>query len=91
MTVGEFAQACYEYCLIYGASQTSGVRSKARNERVGGVAFSPHRFGRGLDVVYDDVNVMQDASRIEVAKRLGLKLVPEGDHDHLQPDSWPAG
>ena len=29
--------------------------------------------------------------RIEVARRLGLKLVIEEDHDHLQPLDWQAG
>lgn len=91
MTVGDFMEAVYEYCLIHNAYTTSGIRSAKHNKEVGGVPFSPHRFGRGMDVLYDDPNTQNDPARLEVAKRLGLKLVVEGDHDHLQPDAWPAG
>jgi len=91
VTVGEFAEACWAYCLLVGASTTSGFRSTKHNRDVGGVPFSPHRLGRGMDVVYDDLNTQSDPARIEVAKRLGLKLLAEGDHDHLQPMDWPAG
>jgi hypothetical protein len=91
VTVGEFAEAAYIYCLLHGASTTSGVRSTARNTKVGGVPFSPHRFGRAMDVVYDDLNTQSDPARLEVAQRLGLNVIPEGDHDHLQPLDWAAG
>lgn len=32
-----------------------------------------------------------NATRIEMAARLGLRLVIEGDHDHLQPLEWSPG
>lgn len=31
------------------------------------------------------------AERGAIAERLGLKLIDEGDHDHLQPLDWRAG
>ena len=91
MGVGEFAEAVAMYCLIHGGSITSWGRSTKHNTDVGGVPGSPHRFWRGADVVYDNPATQQDELRIEYAKRLGLKLVAEGSHDHLQPDDWPAG
>ncbi|SRR5712691_745584 len=29
--------------------------------------------------------------RVQLAQRLGLRLVLEGDHDHLQPEDWLPG
>jgi len=91
MTVGQFAEAVYTYCLLHGASTTSGVRSTKHNAAVGGVPYSPHRFGVGMDMVYDNPATQQDPARLEVAKRLGLKIIQEGDHDHAQPLDWAAG
>lgn len=88
MTVGDFAEAVAMYCLLHGGSITSWGRSTKHNKDVGGVAGSSHRFWRGADVVYDTPPV---ATRVEYASRLGLKLLPEGDHDHLQPLDWRAG
>ena len=31
------------------------------------------------------------AQRLDMAQRLGVLLLAEGDHDHLQPMSWRAG
>jgi len=31
------------------------------------------------------------AQRLDMAQRLGLLLLAEGDHDHLQPLDWKAG
>lgn len=91
MTIAEFAEAAYKYCLLHSASTTSGIRSTKHNKDVGGVPFSPHRFGVAMDVVYDDPLTRNELARIEVAKRLGLRIVIENDHDHLQPLDWPVG
>ena len=88
MTVGEFAEAVSMYCVLHGGSITSWGRSTKHNTDVGGVPGSSHRFWRGADVVYDSPPA---ATRAEYARRLGLKLLPEGDHDHLQPLDWSAG
>lgn len=90
MTRGEFADAVYTYCLLTGGSTTSGIRSTKRNAAVGGVAYSPHRFGLGQDVVYDDYPSAHPDGP-EIAKRLGLRVLREGDHDHLQPADWIPG
>jgi hypothetical protein len=98
MTLGEFAEAAAQYCLMMDGSVTSWGRTTKRNTAVGGAKMSGHRFFRGLDVVYDDPTMLQadhptypDGVRIIIARRLGLKLIPERDHDHLQPLDWEAG
>jgi len=89
MTVYEFRCAVFVYCVLTRASETQGFRTKAHNDLVGGVEHSPHLYGLGQDVVYDGPVGMAD--RPDVAERLGLKLVREADHDHLQPADWRAG
>lgn len=89
MTLTEFAWACFVYCTLTGASETSGARTRARNALLGGVEHSAHLVGLGRDVVYDESVPLYE--RQEWAKRLGLRLIDEGDHDHLQPLDWQAG
>lgn len=89
MRISEFAEAVALYSAMHGASVTSWGRSTVHNRAVGGVPNSAHRFWRGADVVYD--NPVAVNTRIEAARRLGLLLIPEGDHDHLQPLDWVAG
>lgn len=89
MTVGEVAEAVAQYCLLTHASVTSGGRTEARNVQVGGVAYSAHRFHRGADVVYDAE--LPSADRKILGARLGLLVLIESDHDHLQPYDWPRG
>lgn len=91
MTIGEFAESVAIYCYTHGGSITSWGRSLAHNKLVGGVSGSSHRFFKGADVVYDTSKTYNEVSRIEYARRLGLKLIAEGDHDHLQPLEWAAG
>lgn len=95
MTRSEFYEAACQYAALTGASQTSGLRSFKHNAEVGGKPFSPHLFGLGLDLVYDDLTMLTDpvkgARNKEIANRLGLFLLREGDHDHLQPLDWRAG
>jgi hypothetical protein len=90
MTVGEFAEAVRAYCLIHGGSVTSWGRTTEHNAKVGGVPGSAHRFFLGLDVVYD-APAPHDHTRDSDAARLGLLVIHEGDHDHLQPGDWRAG
>lgn len=89
MTIGVFAESVREFCALTGGSITSWIRSQTHNTAVGGVPQSAHRYGLGADVVYDQA---QDAIvATDTAKRLGLRLIREGDHDHLQPIDWMAG
>ena len=87
MTVAEFAEAVSRYGMLMGASVTSWGRTLKHNTEVGGVTFSAHRFWLGCDLIYDGPVL----SKMETARRLGLKLIDEGDHDHLQPLDWVAG
>lgn len=80
--VREFAAAVYVYCMHMRASVTSWFRTPLHNSRVGGKHDSRHLIGLGADVVYDAVPLIQD--RRALAEKLGLKLVLETDHDHLQ-------
>jgi len=86
VTRADFAEALYAFAARHGASQTSGLRSVAHNAAVGGVARSAHLFGLAADVVYDEHQALADVS--DTARRLGLLLIREGDHDHLQPLDW---
>lgn len=89
MTRGEFAEAVFTYCLMTGGYATSAERSRVHNEAVHGVAHSAHLVGLARDVLYDAAP--SPAEREEWAARLGLRLIREVDHDHLQPASWAAG
>ena len=71
------------------ASETSGTRTEAHNAAVGGVEHSAHLVGLARDVVYDKPVPLEE--RTEWSRRLGLRLIVEGDHDHLQPIDWKAG
>ena len=88
MTLGEFADAVRAYALITGASATSWGRTEKHNEAVGGVKYSAHRFWLAADLVYDGP---PPPDAVAVAHRLGLKLIEEGDHHHVQPLGWIAG
>ena len=86
MTVGDFWSAVATYRRRVGGSVTSGGRSAQRNASVGGKLNSPHLLDLGADLVHDESS--SDAARDVIARGLGLTLVIEGDHDHLQPMDW---
>ncbi len=83
MTVGQFAEAVQGYCQATGGSVTSWGRTPKRNARVGGAKASYHLLWRGLDVVYDTIIAV--GTRKALAKRAGLRIITESDHDHIQP------
>ena len=89
MTLHDFVDAAIRYCAMTSASVTSWGRTTIHNAAVGGVSHSAHRYWLGLDVVYDAAALPE--FRLETASRLGLRLIAEGDHDHLQPTNWPKG
>ena len=85
-SIAEFWTAVDSYCLRVTGSVTSGRRTPARNRFVGGSARSAHLEGLGADVVPD--SEMPTDDRHAIATELGLRLIAEGDHDHLQPAGW---
>ena len=89
MTLDEFAEAVRVYCFRLTGSVTSWGRTPERNSAVGGVPGSAHLYFLGADVVYD--TLPPDTARKDLARRLGLRVLIETDHDHLQPLDWSAG
>lgn len=85
-TIATFAEAVAEFAQKFGGSCTSWGRSVAHNATVGGVAGSPHTHWLGADLVYDTPFPLAD--REQAAKDLGLTLIAEATHDHLQPIGW---
>lgn len=83
MHLTKFAQSVLSYCASTHGSITSWYRTPHRNSAVGGVANSYHLLGLAIDVVYDEPIAI--AVRKTLAERAGLLLIPESDHDHLQP------
>lgn len=82
MSVSDFAVALVEYCESTGGSVTSWKRSVSHNRAVGGVSDSRHLSGLGADVVYDTPIPL--VLRLDLARKRGLQLIREVDHDHLQ-------
>lgn len=89
MSPDQFLDALRAYCSITGASVTSFGRTWEHNREVGGVPRSAHIVWLAADVVYDADRPPADGP--EWAGRLGLRLIREGDHDHLQPLDWRKG
>lgn len=68
--------------LLFRLSVTSWLRSRKHNAQVGGVDDSRHLLGLAVDIVLDDMN--ERFSLQEKAKQLGLQVIIEGDHLHVQ-------
>ena len=90
MTVGIFCENVKALVEPHGGSVTSWGRSDKRNQSVGGIPNGPHTWWLGADIVYDDAvpNILALQSE---ATRLGLKVIREPGHDHIQPLNFPAG
>lgn len=89
MRASDFLHAIMVYSATLGASVTSWGRTAQHNADVKGVAHSAHLAWLAVDVTYDRPQALEH--RQEWAERLGLRLVAEDDHDHLQPLDWRAG
>ena len=77
-----FSDKVLALCLIYDCSETSGFRTEKRNKAVGGVPNSRHKVGLGRDIVLDVPVRTEEVCR--AARRLGLWVLVEDDHIHLQ-------
>jgi len=83
MTPGQFLDVVYPHIVNAGASTSSWVRNKWRNDNVGGSPNSYHLCGLAIDVV----DFKDDAARSLFAQRmrkLGFGVLDEGDHCHVQ-------
>lgn len=83
MTITDFCWIIYLLCRVYGLSVTSWGRTEKRNAEVGGVPNSWHLRFLGVDVVPDDPIVFEPLQHL--ADQLGLELIAEGDHWHIEP------
>jgi hypothetical protein len=68
--------------VLFRFSVTSWLRSKQHNVSVGGVPDSRHLFGLAVDVVFDRPEDRADFGLM--ATGLGLQVIDEGDHVHVQ-------
>lgn len=82
MRIGDFAERVWQYCQLTHGSVTSWVRSAKRNAEVGGVPDSQHLRGTGADIAYDAPLPL--GVRASAAEQVGLQLISERTHDHLQ-------
>lgn len=83
MTIGEFWQHVTTICHLFNLRVTSGPRSHHWNKSVGGVPDSYHLVGMAADLVPcrpEDKENLKD-----MAERLKIVAIDEGDHWHLQP------
>ena len=88
MSPVDFLLAVIVFCSRYGGSVTSYGRTPLHNRQVGGAPGSAHQFWLGGDVVYTPGTPPPEADAKATARRLGLLLIRESDHDHLQPAGW---
>lgn len=89
MSPVEFLLALMQLYSRYPFSETSGQRTPQRNLDVDGVTYSPHQYWVGRDLIFDDAPAPEDLEN--AAGRLGLKLIRERDHYHVQPADWLPG
>jgi len=68
--------------LLCNFSVTSWIRSPNHNAALGGVPTSRHLMGLAVDVVFD--NPADAPGFQEAALTLGLQVLFEGDHLHVQ-------
>lgn len=68
--------------LVYPLSVTSWIRSKSRNEALGGVSDSRHLAGLAVDVVLD--SALDGAGFQSLCVALDLQVISESDHFHVQ-------
>lgn len=79
----DFATRILALALAVPLSVTSWGRTATRNRTVGGGADSNHLGWLAVDVVADDRTLLPRARTF--ARRLGLEVIPEGDHWHIEP------
>ena len=78
-----FLSAVLALCIAFRFSVTSWIRTPKRNVEVGGSMRSNHLMGLAVDIVIESPDI---DGFILFAKRLGLKVIKERDHYHLELD-----
>ena len=98
MTYIEFCIAVAQLMAACGGRITSWGRSPFGNDEVGGVLLSWHTLMMGVDWTWSEAELlattvtdkkgrtMNGRERMKVlAPKLGLEVIGEGDHLHLEP------
>ena len=98
MTFHEFCNAMLQLMCACGGRITSWGRSPFGNDEVGGVSTSYHLLLMGVDWVWSEAELMATTvsdkggatrngkERMKIlGPRLGLLVLDEGTHLHLQP------
>ena len=85
MTTSQFHEQLLAYLAWSRGSHTGGLRSPERNKEVGGHPHSYHMTGLAGDVGYWPNPTPDFLEAKKRAEQLGLRLIREDDHDHLQP------
>jgi hypothetical protein len=70
----------------WGPSVTSWLRSQEHNAKVGGVPNSAHRYGRAIDVVWDNQPSIELVERCLAAFNTTVEIhfTRETTHDHFE-------
>jgi hypothetical protein len=84
----EFLDRVVSFCDALGGSVSSWARTPDHSVAVGGTRTDPHVFKLGADVVYTPAPFPPLDRSHAAAAQLGLFLIREVDHDHLQPTGW---
>ena len=85
MTYREFCSCIRTLQRRFGFTVTSWFRSIKRNAKVGGKPDSKHLRGLAVDAVLDDMKDAKAKKELtDAAHAMGLGVVDEGDHLHIQ-------
>lgn len=96
MNLDEYWQAVHAYCERTLGSCDSWGRTPERSVAVGGYETDPHTWWMGADIIYTGgmrtgwprpLNIPTQQAEA-YADSLGLEIIHEKDHDHLQPKGW---
>ncbi len=85
MDLYQFLHAVYVLCMNHRGSVTSWIRTRYRNELVGGLPTSLHLHGLACDIVFDPPETPGRAAT--AAGVLGLHCLIEHDHLHVQANA----
>ncbi len=91
LSPAEFDARCRRLVEMYPTlSETSGRRTFARNERVGGDPKSKHRIGMARDFVDDDL-LYAEIGKSCLAIGLWFKIHDAGSGHHIHVQGLPSG